>query len=90
MQVTSNLIDFGLDIQEAVSAPRVHHQWLPDRVVIESGGVSPEVVEGLKAIGHAVSVAGRQGAAHSIVIDARGRRLGATDPREPEAGAVGS
>ena len=90
LQVVLNVIDFGMNIQEAVNAPRIHHQWLPDRIRIEDEGVSAFTVEQLEAMGHAVSVGGRQGLAHSIMIDpASGDRLGAADPRNPVAGARG-
>ena len=90
LQVVLNVIDFGMNIQEAVNAPRIHHQWLPDRIRIEDEGVSAFTVEQLEAMGHTVSVGGRQGLAHSIMIDpASGDRLGAADPRNPVAGARG-
>lgn len=85
-----NIVDHGMNIQEAVNAGRMHHQWLPDRISIESRGVTDETVEALKAKGHAVRVITRQGAAHSIMIDPRtGERLGAADPRDPDSGAIG-
>ncbi|MEX2285065.1 MAG: gamma-glutamyltransferase [Gemmatimonadota bacterium] len=89
MQVASNIIDFGMNIQQAVNAPRLHHQWLPDRISIEQDGVTPETAEKLRQMGHTVNVGGRQGTAHSIMIDANGRRLGAPDPRDRDAGASG-
>jgi gamma-glutamyltranspeptidase/glutathione hydrolase len=90
MEVVLGVIDFGLDIQQAVNAPRFHHQWLPDRLSIESDGASDDVVAKLEAMGHTVRVGGRQGSAHSIMIDAKtGARLGAADPRDSDAGAVG-
>lgn len=90
LQVILNVIDFGMNIQEAVTAPRIHHQWLPDRIRIEDGGVSEYTVEQLEAMGHDVSVGGSQGTAHSIMIDpSTGDRLGAADPRSSTAGARG-
>jgi gamma-glutamyltranspeptidase / glutathione hydrolase len=89
LQVTSNIIDFGMNIQQAVNAPRIHHQWLPDRISIEQNGVTAEVAEQLKQMGHTVNVGGRQGTAHSIMIDPSGKRLGAPDPRDRDAGAAG-
>ncbi len=90
LQVILNIVDFDMDIQRAVGARRLHHQWLPDRVTIEEGGAGADVVRALEAIGHPVRVGGRQGLAHSIMIDPRtGDRLGAADPREADGGAVG-
>jgi gamma-glutamyltranspeptidase/glutathione hydrolase len=90
LQVVLNVVDFGMNIQEAVDAPRIHHQWLPDVIRIEEDGVDPATVTELEAMGHQVSVGGSQGLAHSIMIDpATGDRLGAADPRNPDAGARG-
>jgi gamma-glutamyltranspeptidase/glutathione hydrolase len=90
LQVVLNVIDFDMNIQEAVNARRLHHQWLPDRINLEADAVDASVVEALKGMGHTVRVAGQQGRAHSIMIDARtGERLGAADPRDGDAGAVG-
>ncbi len=90
LQVMLNVIDFGMNIQEAVDAPRIHHQWLPDVIRIEENGVDGATVKELEAMGHQVDVGGSQGLAHSIMIDpATGDRLGAADPRNPDAGARG-
>jgi gamma-glutamyltranspeptidase/glutathione hydrolase len=85
-----NIVDFGKGIEDAVAAPRMHHQWLPDRVTIEDGGIGEDAVRALEAMGHNVRVAGRQGAANSIMVDpATGNRIGAPDPRDRDAGAAG-
>jgi gamma-glutamyltranspeptidase/glutathione hydrolase len=90
MQVILNVIDHGMNIQDAVNAPRIHHQWLPDRVNIEENGATPETLQALEAMGHSIRMGGRQGSAHSIMIDPRtGDRIGAPDPRDGDAGAVG-
>jgi gamma-glutamyltranspeptidase/glutathione hydrolase len=90
LQVVLNVVDFGMGIQDAVNAPRIHHQWLPDRIRVEENGASEATLEQLRAMGHAVEMGGRQGLAHSIMIDpATGDRLGAADPRNPVAGARG-
>lgn len=87
--LTLNLIDFGMPIDEAVEAPRFHHQWLPDRIRIERDGAEPETVARLEAMGHSVQVVGRQGAAHAIMVDPRtGELIGAPDPRDRDAGAA--
>jgi gamma-glutamyltranspeptidase/glutathione hydrolase len=90
LQVVSNIIDFQMSIQDAVNAKRVHHQWLPNRLSIEADGATPEAVEQLKAMGHEVRVGGGQGSVHAIMIDPKtGARIGAADPRDRDAGAVG-
>jgi gamma-glutamyltranspeptidase/glutathione hydrolase len=90
MEVILGMVDFGMGIQQAVNAPRFHHQWLPDRVSIEANGITEETAHQLETMGHTVRVGGRQGSAHSIMIDpVTGERLGAADPRDSYAGAVG-
>lgn len=90
LQVVLNQIDFGMGIQEAVDAPRFHHQWLPDRISVEQDGLSLSTVAALSAMGHTVRMGGRQGTAHSIAIaPGTGVRMGAADPRDADAGAVG-
>jgi gamma-glutamyltranspeptidase/glutathione hydrolase len=90
LQVALNVMEFDMGIQEAVDARRLHHQWLPDNVRIEAGGVSAETVEQLQEMGHVVQVRGRQGSIHSIMIDpVTGDRLGAPDYRQSGAGAAG-
>jgi len=89
LQVVSNLVDHGMDVQAAVDAPRLHHQWMPDVVRVERA-YPTDVVEALRGMGHRVEVGGEQGTAHSILIDPRTRaRLGAADLRDRDAGAAG-
>ena len=90
LQVALNVMAFGMPIQEAVNAPRMHHQWLPNTVTIERNGVPESTVQALTAMGHKVVFGAQQGTAHSIMIDPRtGHRIGAADPRDRDAGAVG-
>jgi gamma-glutamyltranspeptidase/glutathione hydrolase len=90
LQLILNLIDFEMGIQAAVDAPRIHHQWLPDRIRLEGEGFSDEVVRELEELGHRVQMGGRQGSANSIGIDPdTGERVGAPDPRSPDSGARG-
>lgn len=91
LQMVLNIIDHGMDIQQAVDAPRMHHQWLPDRITVETNGITDETAQRLRAMGHPdVRVQGRQGSVHAIMIDPRtGNRLGAADRRDADAGAVG-
>src|SRR5690606_9204923 len=88
LQLTLNLVDFGMSIEEAVSAPRIHHQWLPDEIRIERGGADDETVRRLEAMGHRVRTTGTQGRAHSIFVEAGGVRVGFADPRDADGGAA--
>ncbi|MEJ2539245.1 MAG: gamma-glutamyltransferase [Gemmatimonadota bacterium] len=89
LQVILNLTTFGMDLPEAVAQPRIHHQWLPDRIAAEET-LDPALVEALEAMGHTVVVRGRQGLAHSILVDAAsGLLVGQPDARNPDAGAAG-
>ena len=80
--VVTNVIDFKMPIREAVDAPRMHHQWMPDVLRIEPGRVSEETRRELEAIGHKIESIARQGDAHSVWIDpATDLRHGAADRR---------
>jgi gamma-glutamyltranspeptidase / glutathione hydrolase len=82
LQVLVNMVDHGMDVQEAVDAPRFHHQWYPDEVRLERRGFSRDVVTALEARGHVTRVAPNSGDVHAIIIDRRsGLLLGASDPR---------
>ena len=90
--VTINVPGDYPTIQEAVDAKRFHHQWLPDQIRVEQGGLGVGVgVEGaLTTMGHTVRVVGTQGSVHAIMIDPEtGERVGAPDLRDPDSGAVG-
>ena len=54
-QTISNIIDFGMNVTQAVSAPRLHHQHLPDRISFEHEGLTPETVAALEALGHSLT-----------------------------------
>jgi gamma-glutamyltranspeptidase/glutathione hydrolase len=70
VQLVRALIDYNVTLDVAVRAPRVHHQWLPDGVIVEQA-VEPEIVEGLRARGHQVipSPFGKIGHADCIEVD---------------------
>ena len=83
LQVVLNVVDFKMNVQQAVDAPRFHHQWLPDAIRLESQGFPADVVTALEAIGHSTEVGDDMGDVHAIMIDpATGLRLGASDPRQ--------
>ncbi len=77
--VVTNVIDFEMDVQSAVNAPRQHHQWFPDELTFE--GKNPDLVKKLEALGHKVRTQ-KQGDAHAIWIDPKtGIYHGAADKR---------
>ena len=79
--VLMGVVDFGLDIQEAVNAPRFHHQWLPDEIRIEDR-ISPDTMNVLRSKGHKLKVGHFWGDGECIMIDPKtGERLGASDAR---------
>jgi gamma-glutamyltranspeptidase/glutathione hydrolase len=81
-QVIVNVVDHQMTIQEAVDAPRVHHQWMPDRLRFERKGLVRDVRETLEAKGHDLEVSSPIGDAHAIYVDPKtGIRLGGADPR---------
>ena len=88
-QLVLNLVDFEMGAAQAVAAPRIHHQWLPD-VIQSEPGLSPGTAAALEEMGHRVDGGGVQGRANIIVIDPMSReRTGAPDPRNPDAAAAG-
>jgi gamma-glutamyltranspeptidase/glutathione hydrolase len=90
LQVILNQIDFNMGIEQAVTEPRFHHQWLPDVLFVEQNGLPLSTLSALEAMGYRVRMGGEQGTAHSIRIDPRtGDRQGAADPRDNDAGAAG-
>jgi gamma-glutamyltranspeptidase/glutathione hydrolase len=85
-----NVIDFGMNAQEAVDAGRMHHQWLPDRLSVERFGFSADTIAMLKAMGHTVTEGGNQGAAQVIVFNQKDNLLeGGVDRRPADGGAAG-
>ena len=67
LQIVVNVIDFKRGIADAVAAPRVHHQWLPDYVLVESS-VPGATIRALEARGHTVRIGPVSGSAHSIGV----------------------
>jgi gamma-glutamyltranspeptidase/glutathione hydrolase len=90
MQVIANIIDHGMNIQEAIDAPHIHHQWLPDEIVEEPLGLSPETRHALEARGHHFAPEPRNMSdLQGIMIEPETKvRLGGSDSRNDGA-AVG-
>jgi gamma-glutamyltranspeptidase/glutathione hydrolase len=90
LETILNVVDFGMNVQEAVDAPRFHHQWLPDRILYERFGFSPDTLALLAARGHTLAEIPAQGVAEAIVLNAAENVLeGGSDRRQPDGGALG-
>lgn len=83
LQVIVNIIDFKMNIQQAIDAPRFHHQWMPDQIRWEPYGLNADTRRALEKRGHVFAEKpGYMGDAEGIMIDPKtGMRLGASDPR---------
>ena len=89
LQVVMNMIDHGMNVAEASTAPRVHHQWLPDELRVEEG-ISLDTIRLLQAKGHTIALKDAMGSTQSIMRDpATGALYGASDPRRPDAATLG-
>ena len=87
LQVVVNVLDYGMNVAQAVAAPRLHHQWLPDEVRVERG-FDDATLAALRAMGHRVIEPLGQTSANSIAVTPNGL-LGAPDPRTRGAEAAG-
>ncbi len=86
-----NVVVHNFDIQRAVSAPRIHHQWMPDQLRVEPMALSPDTRDMLKGMGHAISRQAPWGSCHAIMIDEKtGERRVGCDPRISTAGHAGN
>jgi gamma-glutamyltranspeptidase / glutathione hydrolase len=83
LQVIMNIVDFGMNLQQAVNAPRFHHHWLPDEIWYEPFGLNPDTRKILESMGHKFAKEPHYlGDVEGIMIDSQnGMRLGASDPR---------
>jgi len=88
LQSVMNVIDFGMDMQDAIDAPRIHHQWLPDQIAYEPFGMSPDTRAVLDSYGHRFGSPTYIASATAIMIDEDGARVGAID-RRSDGAAVG-
>ncbi len=90
LQTLTNIVDHGMTPAAAVAAPRFHHQFLPDTLFYEKGGLSPETVAALAAMGHRLVERPPWGAVELIAIGDNGRRIGVNDPRRSAGAALGN
>lgn len=81
LQLILNVLVYNLDAGAAVSAPRLHQQWLPDRLMVEPRGFDPTVLSELRRRGHQIQERDRWGNANLVVVTPDGWLEGAADPR---------
>ncbi|PSB46020.1 gamma-glutamyltransferase [filamentous cyanobacterium Phorm 6] len=81
LQIILNVLLYDMNVSEAVSAPRIHHQWLPDRLMVEKGGFDAATLEELRRRGHVIQEGEGWGNANAIVLTSDGWLEGAADPR---------
>ena len=84
-----NVVDFGMNIQEAIDAPRLHHQWLPDETRYERWGLSPDTLLLLSQKGHRMVEPRIQGAVAAIYYNAADDMLEGAEDRRRTSAAVG-
>ena len=90
LQVILNVIDHKMTVAEAIEAPRIHHQWLPDITSFEKLGISPDTRKMYEMMGHKIRYRGTQGRAMGIFVDYKdGIIYGAADSRSFDGKAVG-
>ena len=98
MHTMLNVIDYGMDIQEAVDAPRIHQQWLPEATFVEARGLSPDTMALLTSMGHKLTVPQPENHVAAILIGApalnaapvgTNKFYGAIDPRRNTGLALG-
>lgn len=86
LQMLVNVVDHGMTATQSVAAPRLHHQWMPDELMVESLGLSKDVAEALRRRGHTVTFRGKlghpgyQGDGH-LILRVGKMWHGAADPR---------
>ena len=91
LETIVDVVDFGMNAQEAIDAPRFHHQWLPDRLDFEKYGLSADTVAELERRGHTLRAGtAARASAQVIVYNAKEDMLeGGTDRRASDGAAVG-
>lgn len=82
LQVLLNVLVFKMDVLQAVSFPRFHHQWMPDRLILERVGFSEDTIRKLREAGYQIDFRDRMGDCEAIEVDPlSGWKFGAADPR---------
>jgi len=90
LETMLDALDYGMNVREAVDAPRTHMQWLPDAVEYEPGALSASAISSLRSMGYTLKNDPAWGSAQAIVVDpATGIRYGGSDRRRPSGAALG-
>ena len=89
LQVLTNVVDYDIPIDSAIRAPRFHHQWLPDSVLVEPTAFSPEVRLALEELGHGFKSVNRMAVIKAVHVLEDGRLQAAGDPRNPDDDVAG-
>jgi gamma-glutamyltranspeptidase/glutathione hydrolase len=76
LQTVLNMIDYDMQPQEAVDAPRIHHQWLPDKIFAEPFALSPDTAKLLQAMGYTITEQTPWGAAEVVAVPVAGAKAG--------------
>ena len=87
LQLLVNVLEHGMNIADATAAPRIHHQWYPDRMQVESG-FSPDALRILEERGHGLSLSAGMGSLQTVLFDGD-LYYGYSDPRRPGAMSLG-
>lgn len=86
-QIIRDVVDFRMSVADAVNAPRFHHQWLPDVISYEEGGLDSLTLSALRDLGHTLSPRSSIGRVDAILIGPEGMRHAGADPRGDDAAA---
>ena len=90
MESIVNVVDFGMNLQQSINAPRMHQQWFPQTIFVEPGLMTPQTRQTLETMGHTFTVRDAIGADEAIMINPRnGQVEGANDRRRPAGLAAG-
>ncbi|MEH2332252.1 gamma-glutamyltransferase [Nostoc sp.] len=81
LQVILNVLEYNMDVGAAVSVPRIHHQWLPDELRVESWGLDALTLQDLRRRGHKIKETTPWGNGNAIAVTSDGTLEGAADPR---------
>ncbi|MEQ9566259.1 MAG: gamma-glutamyltransferase, partial [Pseudomonadales bacterium] len=87
LQSILNVVDYSMNAAEAVSVPRIHHQWHPDQIYWEAG-ISADTRKAMEQLGHSFDKGPRTFAKLEVILQSESGLQGASDPRWPGSGAI--